>query len=105
MAAQVKWTAEAEKALDEAVYQCWQKFGGNVSAHFYDQVKNQDRYFATDPNIEKLEPLLAHKSHAYRSLVVHKLYKIVYYIDADAVYIVDLWDVRRNPDALAERIR
>lgn len=60
---------------------------------------------AANPYMGKEEPLLEKRRRPYRSLVLDELHKVIYYIDADAVYIVDLWDVRRNPDALAERIR
>jgi hypothetical protein len=40
----------------------------------------------------------------YRSFVVNHLNKIVYRILDDCVEVVDFWDVRREPSALAENI-
>lgn len=42
-----------------------------------------------------------------RTLLVHKLFKLVYYVDEkkSVLYIVSLWDVRRDPSTLISRIR
>ena len=51
-----------------------------------------------------VEPLLEGRNKVYRSLVIHKLYKLVYYVDEETIYIADLWDVRRDPDRLIARL-
>lgn len=38
------------------------------------------------------EPLLADLSIEYRSFVINKLNKIVYYVERDTIHIVDFWD-------------
>jgi hypothetical protein len=49
-----------------------------------------------NPLLGKREFLLEdRRDHVYRSLLVHKHFKVVYYIDES--YIVALWDVRREP--------
>lgn len=43
-----------------------------------------------------------------RSLTVHKNYKLVYKADIKdnntIIYIIDIWDVRANPEALAGKV-
>lgn len=47
----------------------------------------------------------AAKRLEYRSLVVHKHYKLVYHIEADIIYIAALFDTRRNPASLTDHIK
>lgn len=37
-------------------------------------------------------------------LVIHKHYKLIYYIDEDTIYIAALIDTRADPDSLAEKM-
>jgi plasmid stabilization system protein ParE len=39
-----------------------------------------------------------------RTLVIMRNYKAVYYVDRDTVYIVLIWDCRRNPDEFRQSI-
>ena len=58
---------------------------------------------ASNPYMGKIEPLLINrKGHEYRSLVIHEHFKLIYYIDLsqNILYIVDLWDTRREPSRL-----
>lgn len=52
----------------------------------------------------KIEPLLAGRPQNFRSLVIHKHYKLIYYIDEDTIYIAALIDTRADPDSLAEKL-
>lgn len=104
---QVKWSKKASKAFDDALAQGMILFGARVSEMFYSKVKSHDALLATHPHLGRVEPLLAHKKrHEYRSLVVHKHFKLIYYIESvcDTLYIVDLWDTRREPLALTSRL-
>ena len=37
------------------------------------------------------------RKREYRSIVVHKLFKLVYYVKDDILHIAALWDTRREP--------
>ena len=41
----------------------------------------------------------------YRSIVVNRLNKIVYWINDDVIEIVDFWDTRREPVAQAKQVK
>lgn len=53
----------------------------------------------------KIEPLLQERRHEYRSLVVRKHLKLIYYIKDNVIYIANLWDTRREPQQLKEEIK
>ena len=48
--------------------------------------------------------MLAERQVKYRSVVVGHLNKIVYCIIDNQISIVDFWDTRREPEALAAQV-
>jgi plasmid stabilization system protein ParE len=59
---------------------------------------------ASSPRLGKVEPSLDDIPGGYRSLIVKRTYKIVYQTGGGMVYIVAVWDCRRNPAALREKV-
>lgn len=57
---------------------------------------------ALSPYIGKREWNIGNVSHAFRSLVIHSHYKIVYRIVGDVIYIIDIWDCRQDPYRMKE---
>lgn len=55
--------------------------------------------------VAKRELLLEDMPIAYRSLVVHKHYKLIYHIEAETIYITALFDTRRDPASLGDHIK
>ena len=56
-----------------------------------------------------MEQLFAKQPESYiRSFTVHKDYKLVYKADIKdnntIIYIIDIWDVRANPEVLAGKV-
>ena len=87
--------------LNQAVRNGIDMFGAKVAVKFYQMVEKEIDKLQTFPQLGAVEPLLEGRKHIYRSLVIHKHFKIVYYIDSnhefDNLYIVALWDTRREP--------
>ncbi len=52
------------------------------------------------PEMAAIEPLLLERQEQFRSLVVRKNYKVVYYIQNTTVFITDIWNCRQDPDNL-----
>ena len=61
--------------------------------------------FTCYPGIGSYEPLLVERPEGFRSVVVHRNCKLVYYVDGDTLYIADLWDTRREPRAQAGDVK
>ena len=38
-----------------------------------------------------------HRKQAYRSIIVRRLNKVVYYVKGDILHIAAVWDTRREP--------
>ena len=102
-----EWRKSAKAQLKKSVTYCVQQFGKHVALRFIDSIDHQVNLLASHPHLGSIEPRLENRKRTYRSLVVHEHFKLVYYIDVqkDLLYIVALWDTRREPAALTSQIR
>lgn len=102
-----QWKKQAESQLRKNVAYCTKKFGKFIALHFIDIIEHQVNLLASHPHLGAIEPLLKDRQRSYRSLVVHKHFKLVYYIDEkkETLYIIALWDTRREPATLTRNIR
>ena len=100
----VIWRKRAERQLEIASTQGYKLFGERVAGKFYWQTKRQAHLLASHPHLGAIEALLEDRQRAYRSLVVHEHFKLVYYIDEkkDILYIAD---TRREPATLTRSIQ
>ena len=95
----VIWDDDASEKLVNALEYGRNTFGERVMKKFYNRILDYEKLLQSNPGMGKKEPLLEKEPEGYRSLVVHPNYKLVYYVDGDTIYIVDLWDTRREPAA------
>ena len=79
-------------------------FGERITRRFYETLLKNERIISLNPYIGKQESLLVGCSRMHRSLLVHKNYKLIYFIEKDVVYIIALFDVRKLPSSLVEEI-
>lgn len=99
--------ATARRQLDIAIEQGEQKFGVTVATKFYNRFMEYAKRLSTNSELGFPEPLLAERRRKYRSLMINEHFKLVYYYDEvkDTLFIIDLWDTRREPQSLSRRIR
>ncbi len=104
---QVEWKRRAQREVEAAIVYGVDNFGERVAIQFYQRVKMWAERLTQHPEIGSPEPLLEGRKYLYRSLIVHKHHKLIYYIDEvkQTVYIADLWDMRREPSRLSRRIK
>lgn len=81
------------------------EFGRLRRAQFMQEVRQTRRLIERNPNIGPIEPLLEELPRMYRSYVMNRYNKMVYFIDGDTINIADFWDVRRDPEALAAQVK
>ena len=99
------WTTSALQQQNTIADYIYEEFGTNSLIDFYTYLDKTEDNLVAFPELGKVEPLLQNGTKLYRSFVVTKLCKIIYYIDGENIYIVDLWDTRREPDLQAKRIK
>lgn len=97
----VIWTQEALQEL-KIIYEYYKI---SVSVKIAKSIK--DKIFASTKNLSKhvrkgqLEELLTYKPEEYRYLLMG-YYKIVYKIGKEKVYIMKVFDCRRNPQIISK---
>lgn len=93
----VKWFPDAKNVMKQTASYIQTQFGAISCKIFLREMVRIEKLLRENPNLGYVEPLLSNLPKTYRSIVVRKLNKIVYYVDDDTIYIVDFWDVRREP--------
>lgn len=108
-----KWQKQYESYMDSV---CKKRIDKNSKIHqygvrkknkneFLQNVHHANRQIGINPNIGKVEPTLYDRVIMYRCFVVSRHNKIVYCIMDDHISVVDFWDCRRDPDALAAQVK
>ena len=82
-----------------------QNFGKNARMNFRCEIAHVSQLLQKNPNLGPAERYLADAPVLYRSIVVNRLNKMVYWINDDVIEIVDFWDTLREPVAQAEQVK
>ena len=101
---EIVWAEEAYLAWQEAMDYIIQHWGIQSGIDFYSNTEDWQETLSSSPYIGKVEPLLLNRSRVYRSLTISKHNKMVYYVEADIITIVDFWDTRREPKRQAQSL-
>lgn len=94
---QIIWKHTARAKYLKVTRWYFDNMGIKASYIFMRGVAKDVERVSKQPTIGKREPLLVGHKEDFRSLLVHRHTKIIYYYDTYNVYIVDLWDCRQNP--------
>ncbi|MEQ3234473.1 type II toxin-antitoxin system RelE/ParE family toxin [Bacteroides cellulosilyticus] len=106
MAMQIVLRKSANRQLKTVTTQGERLFGTIVAQRLFCAIDHQIELLAANPYMGHIEQLLEARRLTYRSLVIHEHFKLIYYIDEKKgiLYIVALWDTRREPSALVRGI-
>ena len=99
----IKVEDEAKKKILQTARYIQKQFGTDARVDFRNEIHLIVKLLRVNPNLGPAEPLLADAPVQYRSIVVKRLNKIVYWINSDVIEIVDFWDCRREPKKQAEQ--
>ncbi len=97
---QVRWDPKIKREIKKVLDYLIQEFGVNNAKLFRNNLNSWTNTIISNPYIGKQEPLLIGLDSIYRSVVVHKYQKLIYKIEDDTLYFLDMWDVRRDPQRL-----
>ena len=96
----VSWSARALKAVNQTSDYILDTFGFTANESFLESIQQASDLLLSNPMAGQIEPLLTHTPIQYRSIVIHRLGKIVYYIKKDTIRIAAFWDTGREPKRL-----
>lgn len=97
----IHWHKRAASQLHQVEDYILRDFGERIR-HEVEQVVLA---LAEMPTMGQLDPLFAHRKETYRSLIVRRLNKIVYYVKGDTLHIAAFWDTRREPKNQARQTK
>lgn len=100
----VEWSPRALHEWENTVRYIFREFGRKAAEEFEQNIIKWEERIAVNPKLAHQELLLKDRNKIYRSLIVSKHSKLIFYVENEVVYIVDLWDMRRNPARLYNRI-
>ncbi|MBQ8867284.1 MAG: type II toxin-antitoxin system RelE/ParE family toxin [Bacteroidaceae bacterium] len=100
----VVWRKKANRSRLNALLYGRKEFGLGAANRMNQRFEHCADLLAEHAYLGKVEPLLVGRRFEYRSIVVHEHYKMIYHVDKvrDIIYIVDLWDIRREPQQLTK---
>ena len=78
--------------------------GERSAMKFSNQVDDKIKMLLKFPESGHLEPLLSFRKLPYRSKLINKRYKMIYYIDDETLWVAAIWDMRMHPKKLIKMI-
>ena len=102
----IHWDEKAEWQMNQVAIYILQNFGVKSLIKFRQELNHTTELLQSNPNMCALESLLTKRSRTYRSTIINKLSKMVYYVDEqnETIHIAAFWDCRREPLAQIERL-
>lgn len=98
------WDPNARKSLYKIARYIQTKYGIEARKDFIRQVRETERLILSNPFLGAIDPLFEGRKRSYRSTVINRLSKMVYFIDGESIYIAAFWDTRREPKQQAEQV-
>ena len=94
---EVKWSERAIRSLHAVEAYILHEFGEQARVKFMQASKEVAEQLENFPQMGKEEPLLIHRKVPYRSVVIERKSKMIYYIREQQIIIADFWECRREP--------
>lgn len=103
MVTRLDWSAKARQNLNQ-IFVYYKKKSEQAAARLFNKILDEVETLLIFPEAGKRESFAEDMQICYRSLVVEKHFKLIYYIKNDAIRIVAVWDCRRNPASFRQFI-
>lgn len=104
---QVIWRKTALKDLEKLLEGAYLEYGQLTMKRHIEQLEQIQERLLKYPNSYPPEPLLRGKRRRYRGAHLLGRFEVIYYYapKSQKVYVVRLWDMRRNPDIMAKNLK
>jgi plasmid stabilization system protein ParE len=101
---EVKWEARAAITWESIIRYRFEVAGSLSAKQLLKKIDTDVARFATYPQIGSRIEGLEGLQGEYRSLVTGEIYKLVYRIEQEVVYIATLFDCRNDPERLPREL-
>lgn len=104
---QVKWRKAALKDLNTLLEKAYLEYGQHTMNNHISILEDIQKRMQMYPDSYPPEPLLRGKRRRYRGAHLLGRFEVIYYysLKSKCVYVVRLWDMRRNPDLLLRELK
>ena len=101
----IVWLQEANEDMEE-LYDYYAERSVNTAVRIYNEILEEADILTLHPNSAAIEQSLNDFKKTYRALVVSKgRYKSIYTVENSNIYIVRVWNCKREPDKLIKYIQ
>ena len=101
----VRFTRQARIEFFRIVDVFTEYAGQRYAQTFIDKVTDIGSLLNKFPFAGHPEPLLKERKRLYRAKSINENYRVIYYVAKTYIWIVDIWDRRRNPAFLTKRVK
>ena len=101
----VAYAARAERRLRGVARFHAEEGRGAIGVAIVAEIRARAELLAGQPDLGAAEPRLAGYGRGHRSLLAARYYRIVYYVEGDAVIVATVFDVRQDPGKLLGEVR
>jgi plasmid stabilization system protein ParE len=95
----IVWAIHAGKQLED-IYQFLKLVNEQAAVDVHNSILDEVEYLQDFPRMAAIEPLLRDFPQKYRSLIVKRTYKVIYYVKNDIIYISAIFDCRQDSQKL-----
>ncbi|MBC8602352.1 type II toxin-antitoxin system RelE/ParE family toxin [Parabacteroides acidifaciens] len=88
----VRWNNDASDKFIELAQWFETHMGEKAASKFIEGIMHSIELLTTNPQLGFVEPELSGRSKQYRAIIEHKRYKIIYFVENDAIHIADIWN-------------
>lgn len=99
------WLTKARASLKEIAEYYKKEYSEQSAKKIVSQIRTAVDKLKNFPELAAIEPLLEDMPKTFRSLVVARNYKVIYYIDSETIYISRIWDCRQAPETNVKKIK
>lgn len=97
----VLWKPRAISHLKKQAKWYAENMGIDAADKFWNGMIAAGDLLSANPYLGKIEPILNDSEHCYRSLIQHKDYKIIYFVEDDRqIQIVSIWHCYKSTFSL-----
>ena len=98
------WETDAYSLWEDTARYIEREFGYIAMVDYINETANIEQQLINNPYLGIEEPLLKGCSVAFRSIVLAKHNKVIYFV-TDRINVVDIWDTRREPKHQAAKLK
>ena len=101
----VRWKTNAIQSRRQIARYINKNFGATALKDFLHEIDRTVNLIKSNPAIAHIDPLFEERAKTYRSIIINRRSKMVYYIEDETIYIAAFWDCRKDPTNQAAQVK